>query len=308
MQDSKIKRLLIASLSMVIVAFALAILYRHTQGISFSMMTEAVWNTPKYKIALSLFAMFISFCALAMHEIIAANAALNKRLPLRIPILAGTIGNALGNTLGFHAIIITAWRYRIYSCVGLSAMDITRITGIAVIGMAMGFVGAAALALLSNNEPIVPAVGNQLFQGLGLIIALLIGSALGISGIRKQLGVGRFTFTLPDRPILTRQLIVGLIEMLAAVYASYVLLPTNIGPGFACFAVFYIAATLFGIVSHTPGGIGVFEAGMMTALGAEGSADVLAALLLYRVIYNLLPFFIACIAITVVELRLNLVR
>ena len=301
----RIKNLAILVLSLGVITAALIILYRHTQGITISMVIEAARITPTHKIALSLLATFGSFCALAAHEVVASNAALAKRLPLRIPILAGAIGNALGNTLSFHAITITAWRYRIYSRTGLSAVDITRITGIAVIGMALGFAGTSAIALLNNTEAMKIVAGNYISQGIGLILIVIIGIAFGVSRRRKQIGIGRFTVSLPDRPILTRQLLIGLVEMSAAVYASYILLPVNAAPSFAHFTIFYIAATLFGIASHTPGGIGVFEAGMMTALAAEGRADILAALLLYRVIYNLLPFVIACIAIAIYEVRLR---
>lgn len=299
----KIKRLIIILASISIIAAALSILYRHTQGITFPMVMKAAKATPTYKIALSLLATLISFCALAVYERIASDAALLKRLPLHIPILAGTIGNALGNTLGFHAITITAWRYRVYARAGLSIMDITRITGIGVIGMALGFSGISAIALLINHEPIMQGLGNRIPQAVGLGLVLLLGLVLGMSKMRKKINLGKFSFALPDRPILIRQFLIGLIEMSAAVYASYILLPGNIAPEFSLFTLFYIAATLFGIASHTPGGIGVFEAGIMTALGVGGRADILAALLLYRVIYNLLPFCIACIAIVIVELR-----
>jgi phosphatidylglycerol lysyltransferase len=91
--------------------------------------------------------------------------------------------------------------------------------------------------------------------------------------------------------------------MSAAIFAAYILLPADITPTFWHFSLFYIASALIGIASHAPGGIGVFEAGMMTALAANGRADVLAALLLYRVIYNLTPFCFACISVAVHTLR-----
>ena len=80
-------------------------------------------------------------------------------------------------------------------------------------------------------------------------------------------------------------------------------MPVSQAPEFAHFAVMYIAVTLLGVASNTPGGIGVFEAGMMSALGASGHAGILTALLLYRVIYNLVPFAIACFIIAILQLK-----
>jgi uncharacterized membrane protein YbhN (UPF0104 family) len=49
---------------------------------------------------------------------------------------------------------------------------------------------------------------------------------------------------------------------------------------------------MLGIASHSPGGLGVFEATMIKGVG--GSADqLLAALLLFRVIYYIVPFLLA---------------
>ncbi len=55
----------------------------------------------------------------------------------------------------------------------------------------------------------------------------------------------------------------------------------------------FVGAIAIGIVSSSPGGLGVFEASLIAGLGAGGRADVLAALILYRLIYSLLPFLLA---------------
>jgi uncharacterized membrane protein YbhN (UPF0104 family) len=94
----------------------------------------------------------------------------------------------------------------------------------------------------------------------------------------------------------------GGMEMTAAVLALHVLLPGDVAMPFAAFSVAYIGAVTLGIGSNTPGGIGVFEAAMIEILGGEPRADVLAALLLYRLIYNLLPFAIFTVALVWFEL------
>lgn len=301
----KLKNIAVPLLSLCIITGAIIILQRHIKDIAFTRVAEAIRDTPVQNMALSLFATFVSFCTLSMHEIVAANAAMVNKLPARVPILAGAIGNAFGNTLGFHAITISAWRYRIYSKSGLSVLDIAHITGIAVIGMAFGFAGTAAIALVGDHESmnIAGFIGNNGPHFLGVMLIVGIGITLWLSKKRKQIGLGKFTFLLPDSSILGIQILIGLIEMSAAVYACYILFPANAAPSFAHFTIIYIAATLFGIASHAPGGIGVFEAGMITALGVEGRADIIAALLLYRLIYNLLPFLIASLSAALLEVK-----
>lgn len=95
------------------------------------------------------------------------------------------------------------------------------------------------------------------------------------------------------------QMCIGALESAASVGALYVLLPPDLSPPFSVFAVDCISAVALGVIAHAPGGVGVFEAGMSVMLGGTGRADLLAALLIYRVIYNLLPFGLAIVALGV---------
>jgi hypothetical protein len=60
--------------------------------------------------------------------------------------------------------------------------------------------------------------------------------------------------------------------------------------GFIVLAVIFVAATLLGFASHSPGGLGVFDAAMLIALWQYDKEDLLAGLLLFRVLYYLTPF------------------
>ncbi len=61
---------------------------------------------------------------------------------------------------------------------------------------------------------------------------------------------------------------------------------------FRVIAVF-IAATLLGFASHTPAGIGVFDAAILIGLGGDDKEPVIAALLMFRFLYHFLPFVLA---------------
>lgn len=104
---------------------------------------------------------------------------------------------------------------------------------------------------------------------------------------------------LPNAPMAAAQMVLGGAEMAAAIGALYILMPTP--PSFFSFAAAYIGAVLLGIISHAPGGIGVFEAAMLSLSGSQGRTSVLAALLLYRLVYNLVPFALGVFALTSFE-------
>jgi uncharacterized membrane protein YbhN (UPF0104 family) len=50
---------------------------------------------------------------------------------------------------------------------------------------------------------------------------------------------------------------------------------------------------LLGFASHAPAGIGVFDAAILIGLGGEDREPLIAALLIFRFLYHLLPFVIA---------------
>jgi uncharacterized membrane protein YbhN (UPF0104 family) len=73
----------------------------------------------------------------------------------------------------------------------------------------------------------------------------------------------------------------------------YMLVPDEPYIGFVTLAVIFVAATLLGFASHSPGGLGVFDAAMLVALWQFDTEDLLAGLLLFRLLYYLVPFAIS---------------
>jgi len=73
----------------------------------------------------------------------------------------------------------------------------------------------------------------------------------------------------------------------------YVLIPASAEVGVFQVAVVFIVATLLGFASHTPAGIGVFDATILVGLGGDDKEPLIAALLMFRFLYHFLPFVIA---------------
>jgi phosphatidylglycerol lysyltransferase len=89
--------------------------------------------------------------------------------------------------------------------------------------------------------------------------------------------------------------------MAASVGALYVLMPADLAPSFPIFSIGIVFATVLGVVSHAPGALGIFEAAVVSVVGGSGRADLLAALLLYRLIYNITPCVVAIGALGLYE-------
>jgi phosphatidylglycerol lysyltransferase len=94
-----------------------------------------------------------------------------------------------------------------------------------------------------------------------------------------------------------------MVDIVVASGTLWVLLPAS-GVDFPAFVVIYTAALSLGVLSHMPSGIGVFDAAVLYAVGAQGSPSaVAAALVTYRTIYFLLPFTLAAVLLAASELR-----
>jgi uncharacterized membrane protein YbhN (UPF0104 family) len=147
---------------------------------------------------------------------------------------------------------------------------------------------------LAELAPHSPGPGRDGSVTLGLVIAGgLAGLVLWLARSPRTLSVFGFSQPLPSARMALAQMAIGAVESAAAVGALYVLLPADLAPPFVVFAVGCIAAVALGLLAHAPGGVGVFEAGVTALLSGAGRADLLAALLLYRALYNLLPFVLA---------------
>jgi uncharacterized membrane protein YbhN (UPF0104 family) len=62
---------------------------------------------------------------------------------------------------------------------------------------------------------------------------------------------------------------------------------------FLDFAATYAFACLLGIASNAPGGIGAFEMTMLNSVPTPSAEGLIASLLMFRVIYYLIPFVLA---------------
>ena len=163
------------------------------------------------------------------------------------------------------------------------------------------------LSLVAGNTTML--AGAELFQAatgadpawhaaLGIALeGLLLGWLWWLARGPREIALGGFRLPMPPVGLALMLMLLGAVESATALGALYVLLPADLAPPFDVFAVGCIAAVILGVVSHAPGGLGVFEASMTAILAGRGRPDLLAALLLYRLIYNLLPFALSVLAL-----------
>lgn len=243
-----------------------------------------------------------SFVSLSLYDVFAVQSVAGGKVPLPVAGMAGASGYAVSNCLGFSYITGTAIRYRIYASLGL---DLARVAGVIAtswVAFWMGLILVLGVLLALHPDGIsrvVPISGAaETAIGVGLLVALA-GLFAWLSTGGRRLSVAGMGFDLPGGRLAGLLTLAAVGDLFGASMALYVLMPNDLGVGFPYFFTIYIAAIAVGILSHAPGGIGVFEATLIAGLGASGRSDVIAALLLYRLVYTFLPFAVASLSIAV---------
>jgi phosphatidylglycerol lysyltransferase len=231
----------------------------------------------------------VSFLALGGYDVIAVGIVAARRVSPARAWLAGAIANAISNTLGFHALTATAVRFRLLGRAGLSASEVTSVVALSWTALGFGFVSMISLAMTVSPD----SRPEQRVIGVALIGALVLCTRL--LGPGKRVSIKAFNLPLPSGRVALAQMLLGAIEMASAIGALYILMPEDFVSSFLSFSLVYIGAVLLGIASHAPGGLGVFEATMLSFGNGQGRAGILAALIIYRLIYNLCPFGLAAL-------------
>lgn len=283
-------------------AFAL---YQQLKPVSIHDLMHEIARTPRFNLIVALLATVGGYGALVCYDWTALRY-IRRSLPAHIIALGGFLGYAIGNTVGLSAISGGAVRYRVYSVLGLRMTDIARISVFVSVASGVGatMIGLAALVLypdaLSTIWPMAPDK-TRILAAAGFVLGNAL--ILWISFAQKRLKIGRFILSAPRPGILASQIVITSIDMSLGALVLYMLVPTG-QMAFLPFLAVYLAAMMAGILSHVPGGVGVFETVVIAALPAGVPvADAAAGLLLYRLIYYILPFVVALLMMALAELR-----
>lgn len=289
------------------VAVAIAFLFIHEIGgkIRLNHIIDAVASTSLATVAPALAFTLVSLMAMALYDVMAIRHIAPDKVPTRLALFAGFVGYGFSNAIGFHVFVGGPVRYRIYQSVGLDAADVGRIVGVSfltfwgglltIVGMAMLFdpVGVPALSLVSPVDDRI--IGGGILAGLALVL-------LWLARGRRQVSVLGWTFPFPSARSAAVQILIGAVDIGAAAAALYVLLPANVAPAFTVFLALFALAIIATVVSHAPGGLGVLEATILFGLGVGARPDVIAALVVFRIVYYLFPLALAALALLVFEI------
>jgi hypothetical protein len=157
---------------------------------------------------------------------------------------------------------------------------------ITALGLGMAYVPDAARAVDQ-----IPVWGNQAI-GIAALSALT-AYLIWVWGKTRVLGRKGIAVTLPSGSMTLLQIGIGIADLSCCSVVMYLLMPSLPGVDFVPLAVIVVFGTLLGFASHAPGAVGALDAAMLIGLPAFDRAELVATLLLYRLLYFVAPFAIA---------------
>jgi phosphatidylglycerol lysyltransferase len=145
------------------------------------------------------------------------------------------------------------------------------------------------------------ALGAVLFA---IVFTYLVWAAFA----RKPLEFRGWALRQPGPRIAAAQVGLGVTDFALAGMVLWVLLPPEAHIGYFAFTGMYAGAIAAGLLSHVPGGLGVFEAAILLMLPDVPKDQLLGALVAYRAIYYIVPLLVGALTLLTVELRPRLLR
>lgn len=273
--------------------------------ISYADILAAIRATPASALWLAVAATACSYLTLTGYDF-SSLRFVGAKVPAHLVAATSFTAYALGNTVGLGVLTGGAVRYRMYSAAGVETASIARAIAFNAIAFGFGLTVVGATGLLWGADDAARVLHAPAWL-LEFVASAIIGLAvlfIVVCAVKREITVrNRWRLQLPTWQLALQQLAISAVDIVAAAAVLWFLLPAG-SIGFASFTGFYALALALGVVSHVPGGLGVFEAVMLLAVGGQVPTESLAgALVLYRGIYFLLPLALAIVLLVFFELR-----
>ena len=289
-----------------VLAAALVLLRRELGGTGYHRLMEALMALPASQIFAALATTLVAYLLLSGYDLLALRYIKARISPARV-LLSSSLSYGISQTLGFPLLTGNAVRIRFWSAWGLSTEEMARAAAsvsatftvgiITVCGAALLIEPAGTLQLLHLPDVLSRTAGALL---LGLTVTYLVWAARR-SG--TPIRIAGWEFPVPSLRFAAAQVALAILDWFAASLVLYVLLPSGDLVAFVPFLGVFVLAQTVGVLSHVPGGLGVFETLMVLALKPLIPAqETLVALLAYRAVYYLVPFVAAVVTLLALEL------
>lgn len=199
-----------------------------------------------------------------------------------------------------------AFRYRLYSRLGLNNGEITRILTMSMLTNWLGYLLLGGLLFLLHPLQLPPSwkMGNHGLQWLGaaMVLGVLAYVIACLRAGERVWTVRGHELYLPSWRMASLQLTMSCINWSVMGAAVFMLLQQKIA--YTDVLTVLLIGAIAGVVTHVPAGLGVFEFVFVALLSHQlPESRLIGALLGYRAIYYIAPLMVAGVLYLVMEVH-----
>jgi hypothetical protein len=296
---------------LVAVVASFYLLYHEFRGES---VGEEVWADlkaiPLTHWAAAACSSLLAYAALAWYDRIALLHLGVKHISWLFISLCSFTTYALSHNIGASVFSGAVVRYRAYSTKGLTAGQVAVLVVLCSYTFALGNILLAGLlltfqpGLLQRLSGMLPDVltheNTALAVGLSCLAAVAL-YAVGSLMHFRPIHLGSLRILYPRPEVMARQMFAAPMELIGAAGIIYFALPAGTDTSYIAVLGTFLLSFSAALVSHAPGGLGVFELVFIKAMPDVPRLQVLSALLVFRLLYLIVPLIFALIVVVVFE-------
>jgi uncharacterized membrane protein YbhN (UPF0104 family) len=306
--DARVTRTAPVALRLGLLALAVRALRHELSGVRLGELLRQFGGYGWRHALLALAGTVASFATLGLIESLAVACAGTARLPARSVMTTGFLAHAFSQSVGLALLTGSAVRLRMYARRGVDAAAVARISVFVTVTITLGLLACGSAALLATSGPL--PIGRLVFpvRTVGMVLALVVVAYVVWRATTSRRGVAQGPWACRRRgaPMALAQLALSSADWIVTGTVLYALLPTAAGIHYGPMLRAYLVGQTAAMASHVPGGAGVFEV-VVLSLAATGAATqrtaLIAALLMFRAVYYLLPLVTALVVSGLSELR-----
>jgi hypothetical protein len=286
------------------VALSSWLLFKELRGLSYASLRDAFVAISPARWVMACGSTALAYSALAWYDRIGL-LHLGRKIGWPFVALTSFVTYAIAHNLGASVLSGALIRYRAYSTRGLSMGEVGLLVAFCSFTFGLGAVTLGGVLLLLRPDLVERFEGAPDWAGQAAGVVLILAPCLYMLGSLFHLPpirAGGHTLTYPRPPIATRQLLAGPLELIGAAGIIFFALPTE-NPGFVVVLGVFIASFCLALVSHAPGGLGVLEIAFLSGVPDVPQASVVAALLVFRLLYLIIPLVFSLAVVLVFERR-----
>lgn len=286
------------------VAFSIWLLLGELRGISIDDVRDGLIAIPVHRWILAALCSVAAYAALAGYDHIAL-LHIGKRVTWLFVTLCSFTTYALSHNIGGSVFSGAVIRYRAYGTRGLTGQDVGVLVAICWITFVLSTLLVSGIVLIVEPHLLDRYSGGThpaLAIAAGIAMLLVVGAYVFGSWLHlRPLNIGSFQVHYPALPIVARQLLIGPVELIAAAAIIYFALPAAGNPGYLVVLGIFLVSFSVAQISHAPGGLGVLEVVFLAGLSDMDPVGVVAALLVFRLFYLIVPLVLALAVVLLFE-------